>query len=82
MRLFLTEDPKGGRVIGALEPAILKASSPGAQTIPMVLFSNFERLSPVEPWKGSNGALEHSDFALRSPDPIKICSGDSELDIP
>ena len=41
----------GGR--GALEPAILKALSPGAQTIPMVVFSKFGRWSPWSPEKNA-----------------------------
>ena len=36
------ETPKGG-VAGALEPIILKAWSPGAQKIPMAIFSNFKK---------------------------------------
>ena len=35
--------PKGGGVAGALEPIILKAWGPGAQTIPMAIFSNFKK---------------------------------------
>ena len=36
------EAPNGG-VTGALEPIILKAWSPGAQAIPMAIFSNFKK---------------------------------------
>ena len=53
----------------------MKTWSPGAKTIPMVVVSNFERCSPVEPRKACNGAVE------LGPKPIKICPGDSKPDI-
>ena len=57
--------PKGG----SLEPIILKGWSPGAQTIPMAIFSNFK---PLEPRRACNGALEHSNFVfLEAQSPLK-----------
>ena len=61
---------------GALEPIILKAWSRGAQTIPMAIFSNFERSShwspemhAMEPWSTamlSLGAQSPLKYALET----------------
>ena len=68
----------GGGVAGAPEPIILKAWSPGAKTIPIVVFSNrILRNCVPGALKACSGVLEHGNFAFRSPEPINICPGRS-----
>ena len=71
-------------IAGALKPTILKAWSPGAQTIPMVVFSNFERWSPwspekdaMEPWSTAilpSGAQSLLRYALETQGAFSTCT--------
>ena len=75
------EAPKGG-VAGALVPIILKAWSPGAQTIPMAILSNFKKKIPwspeehaMEPWSAAIlplGARSPLKYALETWSPRSL----------
>ena len=71
---FLQSDMRlavGGPKEESLEPIILKAWSPGAQTIPMAIFSNFKRLSLWSPEKHTMEPWSTAILSLGARSPLK-----------